>query len=279
MVIDRDLRVPFEVGALHVARLHLRGDHVVAVEIEAVAVVAAEDRPRLAVLCGERFGVAGRDRVVPRHEPLVAVRVLADVDEDDGVAQRFERRRLVRRGELVEHLHHRLERGRLVAVDRVGQPDDEGRARRDSPRLLRRCRARVCEAAHRGFDLVDAAQILRRGDGDDVLRPPLVRLADVIDPHAIRGGDRDALQPPLHRRVFRVEVAHIELRQGLRARHRFAVGAARVEVETRLVALGAGGGRGERETECGEGEGACDLCHRVGPAFRISVDCVKDSRY
>jgi hypothetical protein len=121
---------------LQVARLGLRRGDVVAVQVEAVAVDATVDRPRLVVLGGGRVRVAVAERVVPRDEALVAVGVRADVDESHAVLQDVERRRLVRRGELIDDLHHRLERRRLVAVDRVGEPHVDGRGGDEPLRLV-----------------------------------------------------------------------------------------------------------------------------------------------
>ena len=192
VMIDRELRVPFDVRLLHVPRFFLRKRQRVAVQVKAVMVNASPDRPRLAMLDRVAVGAADRDRVVPRRKTFVPVRIFAGHDQHDGVLQNIERRRFVRCGKLIDDLHKRLERRRFVAVDRVCHPGDRRIVLRDRVRLGRDVfRGSVRRAVLRLY-LIEPRDIFRRGDGDDVLHPVLVRRADVEDLYAVRCrlGDR-----------------------------------------------------------------------------------------
>ena len=253
VMVDGDLRVPVHERLLQIARLLLRHRQRVAVEVETEMVDAAVDAPRLSVLDGVAVGVAGRDRVVPRDEPFVPVGVLACNDEHDSVFQNVERRRFVRRGELVNDLHHRLERRRFVAVYRVRHPRDRGRRTGDRLGVGGTRPTRVRQPTDVRLDLVHAGDVLGRRDRNDMLHAVLVRLADVVYLHALGRGRRDGLDHAFHLGVCRVKIAHVETQYALRPRHVRAVFAAGVKVEL-LLGLGRRSGGAKRHQEQGEND-------------------------
>jgi hypothetical protein len=107
---------------LHIARFLLSGDQIVAVQVEAKMIDPPVNRPRLAMFQRGAVGIADGDGVVPGDESFVAVGIFTDQDQRHRIFERIERRLVVGGGEVIDHLHHRFERGRFVPVDRVCHP-------------------------------------------------------------------------------------------------------------------------------------------------------------
>ena len=72
-------------------------------------------------------------------------------------------------------------------MDAVGEPDDQRRAADDALALGRAQGRRVGEAEEVLADLLQPLQVLRRGDGDELQRAPLVGAAVLPHLHPRRG--------------------------------------------------------------------------------------------
>ena len=179
---------------------------------------------------------------------------------------------------MIDDLHHRLERRGFVAVDRVGEPDDERRLSHKPLRVLLRKPAWIAETADVGFDSIDAAHVLGRRRDDEVHTAILVRVADVGDDHAVGRGSGDRTYDLLHLRVVGVKVAYVEAEDALRARHVLPIRSARVKVERGFVGLCVRRVRNLRV--CGDAEGCEYECESEdeGERARFEHHCVSGRR-
>src|ERR1700722_7695426 len=87
-------------------------------------VQAATNRPRFLVLIGILLRLAGAVGIVPSREALVAIRVLARIDQDQGVVQSFAETRIIGSEQLIEDLDTCFEGGRFPSVYAVGEPNN-----------------------------------------------------------------------------------------------------------------------------------------------------------
>ena len=235
--IGRDHRMPLEHHPHDPLHLALRRGDEIAVHVEAIVIEPPVHAPRLVVLLGARIGGADADGVVPDREALVPVGVGARVDDDDGVAQRRERGRLLAGGELIEELDARLESGRFVAVDRAGDPHHRRRARGDRIDFGGGGAARIGEPVEVAADVVEPRDVLRRRHDVQAHRPALVRRREVLDAHAVLRRAGDGEHHALLRGVLRVRLADRVAEDRFGAGDAGAVGAAIVEREPCVVAL------------------------------------------
>ena len=97
----------------------------IAVQVEQVVVKPAT-RPRLVVFPGPggRVGLRRHHPVVPLHVPIAPVGIHTGVENNDRTFQDFLGRSIIFIQQFVHHLHHRLRRNGLVAVDVVAEPGD-----------------------------------------------------------------------------------------------------------------------------------------------------------
>jgi len=229
--VDHDLRAPRAEDPPLADRLGLRHHDPVPVHVEEV-VVAPPARPRLVVLGGGRLGVrcggAAEQRLV--EEAGAAVRVLQRIDQhhrlgedevDLGVA--------LGREQVVRLRQRRLARRDLVAVDRVEHPDRD-RQLPQQPRLGGGVEpARVGQPREPGADLLDPRHPLRRGDRQQVQRPPLPAAGVLDQPRAVGRGGGQRLQiggDPLGRGDLAAELV---AEHGARRRDGGVVGGGRCE--------------------------------------------------
>ena len=70
------------------------------------------------------FLPSGAVGIIPGREPLVAVWILARIDQDQGVFQCVAERGTVGSKELIEDLNSCLECGRFAPVNTIGEPDN-----------------------------------------------------------------------------------------------------------------------------------------------------------
>jgi len=255
VVVHEHLRPPAADLARHLPRLRLAHGERVAVGIELVVRAPAADAPGLRALLLERpvLGVPLAVRVDPGDEALVAVGVVRRVDQHDRVLQERVRERVVARHELVGHLHHGLERRRLVAVDAVVEPHRDRQLARQLVDLALRDAARVGELLVAGADRVQLRQVLGRGDDEQRALARLHRAAERLALHALGPRALDGVQHAFHVAPRGVERARLVAQNVRRLRHARVVRPARVEIE--LLRRGRGGGGGEGH-EPGAGERA-----------------------
>ncbi len=219
VVVDEEDRIPFAERLHDRSGLRLRDEERVAVEIDLIVVVVRAHSPRRVVLGRVRVRralAADLRGVVPRHEALVALRVVRGVDDGDEAVEDQARRLVRARRALVAGLNRRLEGGRLVAVVRMVHPRDRRHRRGNRVRLGVVRRPRVGELVHRRLDPIEPRDVCRRRDDDEVQRALLERLAVPDDPDALVPGEcgEPSLEPGIVRVVGPDGVAEHRFRCG-----------------------------------------------------------------
>ena len=139
-------------------------DEPVAVQVEQIMVVAAAG-PGLVPLgrggVGIGQGAAARGEAV--EETLAPVRVLGRDEDDDGVGQPGLGGRVGQQA--TGGLHGGVGGADLIAVDRIGHPDQDRLIRDQGGGLLGRGAARIGQGAGVGLDLVQPGDVGGRADG------------------------------------------------------------------------------------------------------------------
>jgi hypothetical protein len=261
VVVHEHLRLPAADLHRHLARLRLAHGQRVSVGIELVVRATAADAPRLRALLLERprFGIALPVRVDPGDEALVAVGIVRGVHEHHGVVEQPARERVLAGHQLVGHLHHGLERRRLVAVDAVVEPH---RHRGFARELLQLCCAHATRVGELRIGLangVEPRQVLRARDDEQRTLARLHRAPERLAAHAVGTRARDGVQHALHVAPRRVERAGGIAEHVGRARHTGLVRAAVIEIEAHRRGLGSEGyqQRGTSEARGGEAAREC----------------------
>ena len=230
-MVDEHLRVPAQDAVHHRAHLRLALRDEIAVHVEAVVVVAAGDTPWLVLLERPRMIGADCDGVIPRREALVAIGVRRRIQHDHERLEELDRLRLVGGCELIGDLHRRFEAGGFVAVHGVLKECDGGGLRGDGLGAGGGRLARVRELRDRRPDLVQLGQVRRIRDDERPEGPVLGGSSPRLDAYAVAGRRHQRVKVTLHHGVQRLLFARCIPSDRFGARHRLAVGAARVEVE------------------------------------------------
>ena len=271
--VHHDLGPPVADLGRMAARLGLGLDEPVAVEVEQV-VVEAPAGPGLVPLGRQGIGVGRRavTRRVGVEEALAPVGVLGRHEDHDGVGHPAAHGRIARGQQVSRCCHGGVGGADLVAVNRIGQPDDHRLVGDDGAGLGGRGAARIGQGAGVGLDLVQPGDVGRRSDGGPEHGTSLVGAGLFADHHPVgRGGPqgleiaqdvgraRDPLaavvaQHRLHRGDRRVIVRARDQRRG----------------DRRLGPARRGDGKGRQGERQDGGQKAAER-HRSSPEIRPPV--------
>jgi hypothetical protein len=187
--VDRHVRPPLHVRPHAPARLGVRLDEPVAIEVE-VVVRRARPRPRARIVERPRLGgqplrTPGALHVV--RVPLASVGVLVGIDEYDGAVERHLRFGVGAGRELVEQPQPRLHPRCLAPVHRVREPDHRRQPPNGRVDFARRRTAGVGHPPGIALEVGESGVVGLARDGQEQHLAPLEGARHRVDLHPLRG--------------------------------------------------------------------------------------------
>ncbi|MNY09303.1 hypothetical protein D3C86_1422130 [compost metagenome] len=191
--IDQDLGPPVADQGGVALGFRLGLDEPVAVQVEQVVVIAAR-RPGLGPFRRQRVGVGlgAQTGLEAVDEAVAPVGVLGRDEDDHGVLHPALRLGVGGVHQAARGGHGGVGGADLVAVHRIGHPDDDRGVVDEGAGLIRRGAARIAQRPRRGLDLIQPGDVGGRADGGPEQGAAFPGRAIVAHDHAVgRRGAQD----------------------------------------------------------------------------------------